>query len=154
MLRRCGVVLIAVLAVGVAGCPVDVIYSRAWDVVIEVTEASSGAAVANAVVIYQQSIPEYTPDPLLTEDNAASMFAGTSGITGLSGQVQLTLHSSSMCPPFYCDPLLAPTRTDYVVRVDRGDDTELFNVSIAEGTTVSGNTFNVSVVSVGSVRIE
>ncbi len=144
-------------SLALTGC--DALYPRAQDILISVTEISSGEPVANARVIYQLVDSPVQPD--LTEDADASLFENTLQTTDSSGQASLTVPYTVMCSPLPlppCDPsgsIMSADRVTgraYRIRVDTDSASELFSLDITPGATVSSDTFTLAIVSISEQR--
>ena len=172
--RMCLLGMITALLPFVPGC--SCFQQNTQQVVLAVTDAGSDQGLSGRIVtiapaedrsgwiLCQQR--NFTPGECLDENAAVALTSSFLGVyvssTGVDGEVALVVDSFTPCGidvglsgrifcPICCVNLPADqvTGVDFYVRVETDDSSEILTVEFTPGNTVSGEFFEVTVLSIG-----
>ncbi len=153
--HRASTALASAMLLGLAGCPIDLLCLILQETTLRIVDSETGNATTNAVVTF--ALRPTSPHSVLSDDERLDQ-SGVSARTDENGRVLFTEESFILCgggpfpfvgPRTYPDPLPDfVTGTTYLVRVETETASEILTVEFTTGNTLSGEFFEVTVVTI------
>lgn len=135
----------------IAGC--DAIFPNEQLAEIRIADVASGEDVSSAIVTIAPEYRERIAWADLTDDEYLDLdrLQNDSKTTGDDGEAVLALYSLTICGwPIICDPLRDQVTGElYLIRIETDGASEILTVEMSVDNSVSGESFTVTVVSIG-----